>query len=245
MLAPQARLPAPCAPSAPARHSFIGHRPEGATSPAAWHARLATLAAERRPVARGARLFSQGQHLHALYEVQAGHFKTCVADHHGRSQVTGFPMSGDLLGLGGIGGECHDVCAVALEDALVCVIPFEGLCALIREFAPLQHEFHKLMSREIVRDQALMLLLGTMAAEGRIAWFLLDMTQRLRLRGYSGANLMLRMTRGEIGSYLGLQLETVSRGLSKLQHDGVLKIDSRMVHVRDAAALARLAFNAG
>ncbi|MDP2005209.1 MAG: helix-turn-helix domain-containing protein [Rubrivivax sp.] len=202
--------------------------------------RLETLSAELRPVARGMALFRQGDALASLYEVHAGFFKSGITDVQGRSQVTGFHLSGDLLGLDAIGTDHHGADAVALEDAMVRVIPFEAMSALFREYAPLQHAFHKIMSREIIRDQTMMLVLGTLSAEGRVAAFLLDLTQRLHARGFSASSLVLRMTREEIGSYLGLQLETVSRTFSKLQHDGVIEIRNRDLHVRDPAALQRL-----
>ncbi len=202
--------------------------------------RLAQVAVERRRLQRGATLFCPGEALTALYEIDVGLFKTSLSDENGRCQVTGFPMSGDLLGLGALGNGSHGADAVALEDAQVSVIPFEALSELFREFADLQHEFHKIMSREIMREQSMMLLLGTMSAEGRVAAFLLDMTQRLHERGYSSAALVLRMTREEIGSYLGLQLETVSRTLSKLQQVGVIDIRNREVLVRDAGSLRRM-----
>ena len=207
--------------------------------------RLAALCVELRPVARGAALFRQGDRLNALYEVHAGFFKTAVTDVQGRSQVTGFHLSGDLLGLDAIGADHYGADAMALEDGMVCVIPFEPLNALFRDFAPLQHEFHKIMSREITRDQSMMLVLGTLSAEGRIAAFLLDLTQRLYARGFSATALLLRMTREEIGSYLGLQLETVSRTFSKLQHEGVLEIHNRDLQVRDPEALQRLVQGGG
>ncbi|MBK6472130.1 MAG: helix-turn-helix domain-containing protein [Betaproteobacteria bacterium] len=207
--------------------------------------RLAALSSELRPVARGTALFRQGDRLNALYEVHAGFFKTAVTDVQGRSQVTGFHLSGDLLGLDGIGSDHHGADAVALEDAMVSVIPYGPLNELFREFAPLQHGFHKVMSREITRDQNMMLVLGTLSAEGRIAAFLLDLTQRLHARGFSATALLLRMTREEIGSYLGLQLETVSRTFSKLQHEGVLEIRNRDLQVRDPEALQRLVQGGG
>ncbi len=206
---------------------------------------LSALCAELRPVPRGTPLFRQGDRLSALYEVHAGFFKTAVTDPQGRSQVTGFHLSGDLLGLDAIGTDHHGADAVALEDAMVSVIPYEPLNGLFREFAPLQHEFHKVMSREITRDQGMMLVLGTLSAEGRIAAFLLDLTQRLHARGFSSTALLLRMTREEIGSYLGLQHETVSRTFSKLQHDGVLEIHNRDLQVRDPEALQRLVQGSG
>ena len=243
MAAIQADIEHPPAPAAVVSGptSFIGRQlaPVGAPPPA-YLQRLDALTAQRRPVNRGEQLFGQGDRLNALYEIHAGWFKTCVSDSTGRCQVTGFQMGGDLLGLDGIDGERHSVAVVALEDALVCVIPFVALDQLLHEQRSLQHEFHRLLSREIVRQQAMLLLLGTMAAEGRIAAFVLDLTKRLHARGYSSSELVLRMTREEIGSYLGLQLETVSRGFSKLQSEGVLTIRNRKVCVVDEVALRRI-----
>lgn len=235
------------APAAMAVHcSFLRHEPVAVNGrDPACRLRLDALTAERRRVARGAELIRQGDPLTALYEIHAGLFKTCVTDMNGRFQVTGFPMTGELLGLDGIGAGRHSVAAVALEDALVCVIPYDALDGMFEAFATLQHEFHRLMSREIVRAQALMLMLGSVAAEARIATFLLDLIGRLCARGFSSSALVLRMTRDEIGSCLGLQLETVSRTFSKLQGDGVLEIRNRCIHVLDEAALRRIARRPG
>jgi CRP/FNR family transcriptional regulator len=179
--------------------------------------RLDELVAQRRVVPRGEPLFRSGEPFHSLYAVRTGFFKTCVASEDGREQVTGFQMAGEVLGLDGISSERHACDAVALEDSQVCVIPFQQLEQLTRELSDLQHQFHKIMSREIVRDHGVMLLLGSMRADKRLAAFLLNLTQRLRLRGFSSSSLVLRMTREEIGSYLGLKLETVSRAFSKFR----------------------------
>ena len=120
-------------------------------------------------------------------------------------------------------------------------MPFERIAELSREFSGLQHHVHRLMSREIVREHGVMLLLGSMRAEERLAAFLLNLSQRLQMRGFSGTTLVLRMTREEIGSYLGLTLETVSRTLSKLAADGVLEVSRRQVSIRDEAALRSIA----
>ena len=224
-----------------ARSSFIRHEPDMARSAGAdYRPRLHALAARQRRVARGAELIRQGDKLSSLYEVHAGQFKTCMTDASGRCQITGFHMTGELLGLDGIAARRHGVAAVALEDALVFVIPYDDLNGLFKEFATLQHEFHVVMGREIVRAQALMLLLGSLDAEGRIVAFLLDLIGRLQARGFSSSELVLRMSREEIGSSLGLQLETVSRTLSRLHCVGVLEVSKRCIHVRDEAALRRI-----
>ncbi|MDQ2778995.1 MAG: fumarate/nitrate reduction transcriptional regulator Fnr [Pseudomonadota bacterium] len=202
--------------------------------------RLDTLVSARPTVIRGEILFQAGDSFKSLYAVRTGSFKTSVTTEDGRDQVTGFQMSGELLGLDGIGTDRHTCDARALEDSVVCVIPFDYLEALSRELLPLQQQFHRIMSREIVRDHGVMLLLGSMRAEERLAAFLLNLMQRLRARGYSERSLVLRMTREEIGSYLGLKLETVSRAFSKLQDDGVLQVRQRQIDVMDADALKAL-----
>ena len=132
---------------------------------------------------RGDALFRAGDAFQSLYAVRTGFFKTCVSSEDGRDQVTGFQMAGELLGLDGIGTDRHTCDAVALEDSNVCVIPYHQLEGLSRELSDLQRQFHKIMSREIVRDHGVMLLLGSMRAEERLAAFLLNLTQRLQCAG--------------------------------------------------------------
>jgi len=201
---------------------------------------LDALVATRRAVPRGEPLFRGGERFQALYAVRTGFFKTCIVSDDGREQVTGFQMAGELLGLDGIGSERHNVDAVALEDSQVCVIPYGDLEDLARRFPELQRQLHKIMSREIVRDHGVMLLLGSMRAEERIGAFVLNLAQRLRARGFSSSELVLRMTREEIGSFLGLKLETVSRAFSKLHADGVLEVQQRQIRIADADALSKL-----
>ncbi len=202
--------------------------------------RLDELVAKRRSVTRGDALFRTGDSFQSLYAVRTGFFKTCVSSEDGRDQVTGFQMAGELLGLDGISHDRHNCDAIALEDSQVCVIPFGQLEELSRDFTPLQHQFHKIMSREIVRDHGMMLLLGSMRAEERLAAFLLNLTQRLQARGFSASSLILRMTREEIGSYLGLKLETVSRTFSKFQDDGLLEVKQRHIRILDDVGLRQL-----
>jgi len=207
--------------------------------------RLDSIVATRRSVPRGDALFRVGEAFTSLYAVRTGFFKTCVGSEDGRDQVTGFQMAGELLGLDGIGADRHTCDAVALEDSQVCVIPYHQLEDLSRELSDLQRHFHKIMSREIVRDHGVMLLLGSMRAEERLAAFLLNLTQRLRARGFSASSLVLRMTREEIGSYLGLKLETVSRAFSKFQDEGVLEVKQRHIRVLNPEALQALVNGTG
>ncbi|HJW11077.1 MAG TPA: fumarate/nitrate reduction transcriptional regulator Fnr [Albitalea sp.] len=207
--------------------------------------RLDTLVATRKSVARGDMLFRVGDAFQSLYAVRTGFFKTCVSSQDGRDQVTGFQMAGELLGLDGISHDRHTCDAIALEDSQVCIIPYSQLESLSRDFVELQHQFHKIMSREIVRDHGVMLLLGSMRAEERLAAFLLNLTQRLQARGFSPSSLILRMTREEIGSYLGLKLETVSRTFSKFQEDGLLEVKQRDIRILDEAGLRQLINSTG
>ncbi len=202
--------------------------------------RLDDIVATRRTVGRGEALFRAGDAFLSLYAVRTGFFKTCVSSEDGRDQVTGFQMAGELIGLDGISTDRHTCDAVALEDSQVCVIPYHQLEDLSRELSDLQRHFHKIMSREIVRDHGVMLLLGSMRAEERLAAFLLNLTQRLRTRGFSASSLILRMTREEIGSYLGLKLETVSRAFSRFQEEGILSVKQRHIEVLDPDALQKL-----
>ncbi len=201
---------------------------------------LDEMVSARRTVRRGESLFHAGDPFTALYAVRTGFFKTTVSAADGRDQVTGFQMAGELIGLDGISNDRHSCDAVALEDSQVCMIPYGQLESLSREFTLLQHQFHKIMSREIVRDHGVMLLLGSMRAEERLAAFLLNLTQRLRTRGFSASSLVLRMTREEIGSYLGLKLETVSRAFSKFQDEGILDVKQRQITVLNPEALQAL-----
>ena len=205
--------------------------------------RLDEVVATRRKIKRGSTLFSNGEKFTSLYAIRTGFFKTCLASEDGRDQVTGFQMAGEIIGLDGIVNDHHSCDAVALEDAEVCVMPFDRIEELSREITSLQRHVHKIMSREIVRENGVMMLLGSMRAEERLAAFLLNLVQRLHARGFSQSELVLRMTREEIGSYLGLKLETVSRTFSKFAEDGIVEVKQRHVRILNAEAL-RLIVNA-
>ena len=199
--------------------------------------RLDDLVATRRKISRGDILYRNGEKFSALYAIRTGFFKTTVAAEDGRDQVTGFQMAGEVIGLDGIVSDHHTCDAVALEDAEVCVMNFDRLEDLSREINALQRHVHKIMSREIVRENGVMLLLGSMRADERLAAFLLNLVQRLHARGFSKSELILRMTREEIGSYLGLKLETVSRTFSKFVEEGIVEVKQRHVRILNPDAL--------
>ena len=202
--------------------------------------RVDELVTKRPLVKRGSALFRAGDKFTALFAIRSGFFKTSITSEDGRAQVTGFQMAGEIVGLDGIATDLHTCDAIALEDTEVCALPFERIEEIAREVKALQHHVHKIMSREIVREHGVMLLLGNMRSEERLAAFLLNLVQRLHVRGFSSSDLVLRMTREEIGSYLGLTLETVSRTFSKFADDGIITVNQRQVHIQNADALQRL-----
>lgn len=202
--------------------------------------RVDALIYTRRRVRRGESLYRAGDEFSSVYAVRSGFFKTVLTLEDGRDQVTGFHMGGEIMGMDGIGPEKHACTAVSLEDSEVCVIPYSRLENLGQDMHFLQRQFHKVMSREIVREHGVMLLLGTMRAEERLAAFLLNLSQRFTARGYSASEFNLRMTREEIGSYLGLKLETVSRTFSKFQEDGLISVQQKHIQILDVGGLRRV-----
>ena len=206
--------------------------------------RVDELVTKRPFVKRGSALFRAGDKFTALYAIRSGFFKTSITSEDGRAQVTGFQMAGEIVGLDGISTDFHTCDATALEDSEVCALPFERIEEIAREIKALQHHVHKIMSREIVREHGMLLVLGNMRAEERLAAFLLNLVQRLHARGFSSSDLVLRMTRDEIGSYLGLTLETVSRTFSKFAEDGIIIVNQRQIHIQNADALKRLVSHA-
>jgi len=198
------------------------------------------LVASRRKLHKGDALYDAGASFEGLYAVRTGSLKTTISAEDGREQVTGYHMLGDILGLDGMATDQHLSRAVALEDTEVCVMPFDRIEPLAQRVPALQQNLRRFLSREISREQSVMLLLGSMRAEERLAAFLLDLAERYRRRGYSSTQYVLRMTREEIGSYLGLKLETVSRLFSRFQQEGILRIQGRDVTLLDPPALRQL-----
>ncbi|HEX8011302.1 MAG TPA: helix-turn-helix domain-containing protein [Casimicrobiaceae bacterium] len=201
---------------------------------------LDALAKTRIRLRKGDTLYRAGASFTALYAIRSGSLKTVLLAEDGRDQVAGYHMPGELVGLDGIANDTHECQAIALEDSEVCALPFEQVEQIARECAPFQHNLHRYLSREIARQRALMLLLGTMRADQRLAAFLLDLSERYQARGYSPSEFILRMTREEIGSYLGLKLETVSRLLSRLQQEGLIQVQGRVVKLLERTGLKEL-----
>jgi CRP/FNR family transcriptional regulator len=200
---------------------------------------------ERLPVARrkvSARhyLYRAGQPFAGVFLVHAGFFKTCLVADDGGERVTGFRMRGDLLGVEAIGMTEHVCDVVALDAGEVWELPNPPLLGAAQRYPELQAMLTAALAAEIRHERTWMLALGTLGAEQRVATFLLDLAARYQALGYSASEFVLRMTRAEIGSFLSLQLETVTRAMSHLHALGLIEVRRREVILRDPQALRAL-----
>lgn len=202
--------------------------------------RLDQLVYARRKVRRGEDLYRAGDPFSAIYAIRSGFFKSERVLKDGRHQIMGFHMPGEMLGLDGIGTGAYACNTVALEAAEVCAIPLSRVEELSHQVHDLMHRLHQIMSEHIVRDQRVMVLLGGKGAEARLASFLVDISHRFAARGYTPADFDLPMTREEIGSFLGLTLETVSRMFSRLQAEHLITVQQRHIRILDPSGLERM-----
>ena len=204
-------------------------------------AHLDALVGMRRRIRKRDAIYRTGDPFDAIYAIRTGSCKTTVHARDGREQVCGYYLRGDIIGMDAVHDGRHAGQAIALEYSEVCALPFDCLEELAREVPALQHSLHLILLREIDRGHKMMLMLGTMSGEERLAGFLLNLAHRHRERGYSSTEFILRMTRREIGSYLGLTPETVCRLLSRFRQQGLIQLQRRaMVKLLDVAALKRL-----
>ena len=193
-----------------------------------------------RRVKAGSRLCSQGEPLEALYVIRSGCIKTFVNDECGNQVVVGFPMKGDLVGADGLCDRRYACYAVALNDVEVAVIPFRALATLGRTLDDFELLLYRAISRELVAEHALRSVIGSLRAEARVARFIAQHTEKVRAQGENATRFTLPMTRQEIGSYLGLTLETVSRSFSGLHDAGLIHVTQRDVVIIDEILLRTL-----
>lgn len=203
-------------------------------------AHLDRLVYARRRIERGENLYRAGDPFSAIYAIRSGFFKNELVLQDGRSQIMGFHMAGEVMGMDGIGTGTYTCNAVALEDAEVCSVPLSRIEEFSNEMRDLAHRLHQIMSDEIVRDQRVIALLANKSAEARLAAFLVDISRRLATRGYEASDFELPMTRGEIGSLLGITIETVSRMFTKFHSGKLIDVQKRHVRILDAAGLEQL-----
>jgi CRP/FNR family transcriptional regulator, anaerobic regulatory protein len=201
---------------------------------------LEELVTTRIRLRKGDVLFRAGDRFTALFAIRVGSCKTVSLSDDGNEQVSGHHLPGEIIGVEGIGNEVHACQAIALEDSEVCVLPFDRVEKLAHENVGFQRQLYRLLSTAIVRERSASLMLGTMRAEQRLASFLLDLSNRYQMRGYSSTEFVLRMTREEIGSHLGLKLETVSRLFSRFDEEGLIEAQGRVIKLRDRIGLQQL-----
>jgi CRP/FNR family transcriptional regulator len=188
----------------------------------------------RRMVQAKQVLFRAGQPQQFIYLVHSGAFKASLTAADGREKITGFRLRGDLLGLDSLGTPNHTCDVVALDVGEVWELPIAQLRAQIPDF---QERLTSALAGEIRRDWNWMLALSTLSAEQRVVAFLLDFAERLERMGFSSRQMLLRMSRADLGSFLSMQLETVVRALSRLQSLGHIAIDGREISIHDRHGL--------
>lgn len=203
--------------------------------------RLDSIIKRSRPLHRGDHLFRGGERFRSLYVVKTGSVKTYAPSEEGGEQVLGFHLPGEIIGLDAIDKSCHACSAKVLETSAICEVPFQRFEELAAAIPSLQHQMYRLLSKEIGQDADMLLLLGKKNAEERLAAFLTSMSSRLSKRGLSPTDFYLSMSRHEIGSYLGLAVETVSRLFTRFQEDGLLRVDRKHVEVLNLSALEMMA----
>lgn len=194
-----------------------------------------------RDLSKGDFLYRVGDQLDGLFAIRTGSVKTSEITRDGHIQITGFHLPGELLGVDAISNDQHPCDAVALESTSVCEIPLSALEGLAREIPNLQKQLLRIMSREIVQDETMLLMLGKMNADARLAACLLNLSERFRKLGFSETNFKLTMSRQDLGDYLGLALETVSRLFTRFQEEGLLRVEGRQLQLLNIDRLRSLA----
>lgn len=203
--------------------------------------RLNDIIKRSRPLQKGEYLFNSGDDFHSIYAVRSGSIKTFSQSVQGDEQITGLYLPGELIGLDAIHEHCHPCSAIALETTSLCEIPFDTLEALSSEIPGLHHQLFRIMSKEIASDQSLLMLMAQKSAEERLAAFLVNLSSRLKQRNFSETEFNLSMSRKDIGNYLGLTIETISRTFSRFQNEGILSTQRKYVNIHKLGLLQEMA----
>lgn len=203
--------------------------------------RLDDIIQRKKPMHKGDMLFEAGQAQKCLYAIRTGSFKTFTLTEQGEQQITGFHLPGDIVGFDALSKQLHPSYAETLETAMVCEIPLPNLETLLDQLPRLRQQIMRLMSEDIQADQQMMLLLNRKTAEQKLATFLSQLGQRYASRGFSAHDFRLTMTRSDIGNYLGLTVETISRLLSKLDKEQLIQVDGKLISIKDQTSLSKLA----
>ncbi len=203
--------------------------------------RLDDIVQRGKPLQKNEHIYREGDAFNAIFAVRSGTLKAYKTTDDGREQVTGFYFPGEILALDGISENVHSSSAIALETSAICEIPFDALESLSSSLPSLQRHFLQLMSREITEDQQLITLLSKNSAEERVAALMLSISTRNSRRRLSPTHFRLSMSRLDIGNYLGLTVETVSRVFSRMQKLNVLRVDNKEIEILDTDSLRTMA----
>jgi len=195
----------------------------------------------KRPIHKGEQIFQDGDKMQALYAIRSGTFKTFTVNEQGEEQITGFHLAGDLLGFDAIADAEHPSFAKALETSMVCEIPYNTLDTLSNTMPKLKKQILRMMSSEIRSDQEMLTLLNRKNAEQRLATFISTLSTRYHARGLSSREFRLSMTRSDIGNYIGLTVETISRLLNRFQKNGLIGVEGKLITILNIEELNKCA----
>jgi CRP/FNR family transcriptional regulator, anaerobic regulatory protein len=196
---------------------------------------------QSRVISEGTTIHRAGDHFRSVFFLRSGVAKRCLITEDGREQVLGFPMSGELIGLEAIDSFVHTTTVISHDHCVLTEIPYESLEKLAARDAEVAAYLFRAMSSALRDEHGWLATLGLLSSEGRVAAFLMDLSRRFAARGYSSNQFSMRMTRAEIGCFLGLTIETVSRVFSKFQKIGLLSVARREIEILDMSALKNLA----
>ena len=199
--------------------------------------KLDAIIEQRKPLHKNDNLFREGDESHSIYAVRSGSVKTLVESPNGDEQIVGFHLPGEVLGLDGFMDGTHTCTAIALETTSVCVMPMPKLESLCTTIPGLQHQMRRIMGKEVTEEHMMLLMLGKMSAEEKIATFLLSISRRMEERHWKATEFVLSMPRQDIANYLGLAVETVSRLFAHYQDAGIIKVDRRRISILDLQRL--------
>ena len=202
---------------------------------------LDSIIQRNKPLQKGDLLFRAGDKLESLFAIRSGSLKTYTISSDGEEQITGFHLAGEVIGLDAVANMAHRGFAVAMETTMVCALPFEQLEELAGTMSSLRSQLMRVMSQEILDDQELLLLLNKKNAEERLAAFLVNLSTRYSRRGRSATRFILPMTRSDIGNYLGLTIETISRLFARYQKNDMISASGKEIEILDLKAMSRLA----
>lgn len=195
----------------------------------------------RQALKKGDHLFRQGDNFESIYAVRSGSLKSYIMTNNGEEQITNLHLPSELVGLDSIDCKSYPISTKALETTSVCEIPYSNLQELYTKLPDLRSQIFSCMSKELRDDKQMMLLLSKKNAEEKVASLLANLSARFKRRGYSPYTFRLSMSRNEIGSYLGLAVETVSRVFTRFQSMDIIAVNGKEIHITNKNQLLKIA----